>query len=107
MAGDCLVAAMTSHPPYQVSVTFASLVGAAGFVLAVQAWSKFRGTPFGRVLSALPAFMLVIALYHPILLVFPEYLELALAVESLGFALLVLFAVLAIRLHRRMTPGGA
>ena len=98
---------MSQHPPYQVSVLFASLVGSAGFVLGVQAWLKFRGSPFGRVLSVLPVFMLIIALYHPILIVFPEYLELALLMETAGFALLVVFVALALRLHRRMSYGGA
>lgn len=97
---------MTQHPPYQVSVMFASLVGAAGFVLAVQAWTKFRRTPFGRVLAVLPVFMLIIALYHPILLIFPAYLEVALLIESAGFALLVVFVGLMLRVHRRMSPRG-
>lgn len=93
------------HPPYQVAVTFASLVGAAGFVLALQAWLKFRGSPFGRLLSILPVFMLVLAVYHPLLVIYPEYTEMALLVETGGFALLVVFVALAIRLHRRMSAG--
>lgn len=96
---------MTQHPPYQLSVLFASLVGAAGIVVGVQAWLKFRGSPFGRLLAILPVFMLVIALYHPILIVFPEYLEFALLMETAGFALLVVFVARAIRMHRRMSGG--
>ncbi len=91
---------------YQVAVIAASLVGAAGFVLAVLAWQKFRGTPFGRVLVILPVFMLIIALYHPVLILFPAYAELALIVEAVGFLLLVVFVALMIRLHRRMSPAG-
>lgn len=98
---------MTSHPPYQLSVVFASLVGAAGFVLATQAYVKFRGTPFGRVLATLPPIMAIIALYHPILIVFPQYAATALLIESGGFALLVVFAALAVRTHRRMSTRGA
>lgn len=97
---------MTQHPPYQLSVLFVSLVGAAGFVLALQAWTKFRGTPFGRVLSILPVFMFVLAVYHPILVVFPDYLEVALLIESAGFASLVVFVVLMLRLHHRMSVRG-
>lgn len=97
---------MTQHPPFQLSVLFASLVGAAGFVLALQAWTKFRGTPFGRALAVLPVVMLFVAIYHPILLVFPAFTELALLLESAGFALVVVFVALMLRLHRRMSPGG-
>ncbi|MFB6269452.1 MAG: hypothetical protein ABEH83_05875 [Halobacterium sp.] len=96
---------MTAHPPYQLSALFASLVGAAGFVLAVQAWLRFRGSPFGRLLSVLPAFMAVLALYHPFLIVYPELTSVALLVETGGFALLVVFATYAIVLHRRMSAG--
>ncbi|WP_232703472.1 hypothetical protein [Halobacterium wangiae] len=94
------------HPPYQVSVLVASLVGAAGFVLGLQAWLKFRGSPFGSVLAVLPLLMAVLALYHPLLLVFPAYTEVALLMESAGFALLVVFVGLALRMHRRMSYGG-
>lgn len=96
---------MTQHPPYQATVTFASLVGAAGFVLALQAWLKFRGSPFGRLLSILPLFMLVLALYHPVLVLFPEFVALALLAEAGGFGLLVVFVAYAIHLHRRMSAG--
>lgn len=98
---------MTQHPPYQLSVLFASLAGAAGFVLGVQAWLKFRGSPFGRVLAILPVFMAIIALYHPLLIVFPEYVEVALLMESAGFGLLVVFVALTLRMHRRMSHRGA
>jgi len=96
---------VTSGLPYLASATFASLVGAAGFVLAVQAWLKFHGSPFGRLLSILPVFMAVLALYHPVLVVAPAYTELALLTETGGFALLVVFAAYAIVLHRRMAAG--
>lgn len=96
---------MTGTHTYQVGVIFASLVGAAGFPLAVLAWYRFRGTPFGRTLAVLPVFMLIVALYHPILLLYPDRLESALLVETAGFALLVVFAGLAIRVHHRMRGG--
>ena len=103
---DCLRPDVTQHPPYQLSVLAASLVGAAGFVLGLQAWLKFRGSPFGRVLAVLPVLMAVLALYHPILLVFPEHIEVALLIETAGFALLVLFVGLTLQMHRRMSHGG-
>lgn len=96
---------MTGTHTYQVGVIFASLTGAMGFPLAVLAWRRFRGTPFGRTLAVLPPFMLVVALYHPILLLYPDRLESALLIETVGFGLLVVFAALAIRIHRRMSPG--
>lgn len=98
---------MAGEHSYQAGVIFASLVGAAGFPLAVLAWRRFRGTPFGRILAVLPVFMFVVAFYHPVLLVYPSLLEFALLVETAGFALLVLFAVQAIRVHRRMSPRGS
>lgn len=97
---------MTQHLPYQLSVMVASLVGAAGIVLAVQAWWQFRGSPFGRVLAVLPVFMLIIAVYHPVLLVFPEHVDVALLIESFGFALLLVFVGQALRVHRRMRTRG-
>lgn len=97
---------MAASGSYQLGVMFASLTGAAGLPLSVLAWRKFRGTPFGRVLAILPVFMLVVAVYHPIMLVYPEHLTVALLVESAGFGLLVVFAAAMIRVHRRMSPGG-
>lgn len=96
---------MAGHPPYQLSVIFASMVGTAGLVLSLQAWMKFRGTPFGRVIRVLPVVMAIISLYHPILLVFPAYVETALLIESAGFALLLVFAGLTLRFHRQMSQG--
>lgn len=86
---------------------FASLVGTAGFVLALQAWTKFRGTPFGRVLGLLPVFMVTLAVYHPILVLFPGYTEIALLLEAAGFALLLMFVGLSLRVHRRMSSRGS
>lgn len=96
---------MAGTHSYQVGVLFASLAGAAGFPLAVLAWRRFRGTPFGRLLAVLPPFMLIVALYHPVLLLYPSYLSSALLVETAGFGLLVVFAVQSIRVHRRMSQG--
>lgn len=96
---------MSDHLVYQLTVIFASMVGSAGFVLGLLAWTKFRGSPFGRVLSIIPVFMFIIAVYHPILIAFSEYTEIALLMESLGFALLVVFVGLMIRVHRRMSSA--
>jgi len=57
------------------------------------------------VLAVLPVLMAVLALYHPILLVFPEHIEVALLIETAGFALLVLFVGLTLQMHRRMSHG--
>lgn len=95
---------MTGQASYHLSVMLASLAGAAGFVLAMQAWTKFRGSPFGRALSIIPVFMGIVAIYHPILLLFPDAVDVALLVESLGFWLLVLFVGMMIRLHWQMSP---
>lgn len=86
-----------------LSLVFATATGAAGFALSLVAYSQFRGSPFGRSLAVLPAFMLLLAVYHPILLVFPEHLALGLALESTAFALLAVFAGLSIRQHRRLS----
>lgn len=86
-----------------LSLVFATVTGAAGFVLSLAAWRLFRGSPFGRSLAVLPAFMLLLAVYHPILLLFPGQLEVGMALESAAFALLVVFAALTIRQHRRLS----
>ncbi len=86
-----------------LSLVFATVAGAAGFTLSLVAWRLFRGSPFGRALGVLPAFMLLITVYHPILLLFPSQAELGLALESTAFALLVAFAALTIRQHRRLS----
>lgn len=96
---------MAGDTGYQLSVAFASLTGAAGFPLALLAWRKFRGTPFGNVMAVLPVFTLVVTVYHPMLLVFPDHLTTALLVEAGGFALLVVFAAAMVRVHRRMSRG--
>lgn len=100
---------MTGHPPYQLSVAFAAVVGAAGFPLAVLAWRRFRGTPFGGALAPIPGFMLLLAVYHPVLLVLPARYQAALVLESLAFALLAVFALQMVRVHRRLSrapPAG-
>lgn len=98
---------MAGHPPYQLTVIAAAIVGAAGFPLAVLAWRRFRGAPFGGALAALPWFMLLLAVYHPILLLLPSRYGEALLLESLAFALLAVFSLQMVRVHRRLsrTPG--
>lgn len=90
---------------YNLYEVFASLVGAAGFVLGLLAWTKFRGSSFGRILAIIPLFILILAVYHPILILFPAYTEIALLMETLGFSLLVVFVGLMIRIHRRMSSA--
>lgn len=101
---------MTGHPPYEVSVALAAVVGGAGLPVAVLAWRRFRGAPFGDALAPLPWFMLLLAVYHPILLVLPSRYEAALVLESVAFALLALFSLQMVRVHRRLSrvpgPGG-
>lgn len=99
---------MTGHPPYQLSVAFASVVGGAGLPLAILAWRRFRGAPFGGALAPLPWFMLLLVVYHPILIVIPAQYEAALVIESLAFGLLAVFSLQMVRVHRRLsrTPGG-
>lgn len=97
---------MTYATGAELSLIFATLVGAAGFVLAILAWLKFRGSPFGRILAILPAFMAIVAIYHPIMLLFPEYTEYALIAEGFGFVLVVIFVLLMVNLHRNMAPRG-
>lgn len=98
---------MTAHAPYELSVVVAALVGAAGLPVAVLAWQRFRGAPFGDALAPIPWFMLLLAVYHPLLLVAPAQLQAALLLESLAFALLVVFSVQMVRVHRRLSrsPG--
>lgn len=98
---------MTGHPPYQLSVAFAAVVGAAGLPLAVLAWRRFRGTPFGNALAPLPWFMLLLAVYHPVLLVLPSRYRAALVLESLAFALLAVFSLQMVRVHRRLSRSPA
>jgi uncharacterized protein (DUF58 family) len=86
-----------------LSLVFATVTGAAGFALSLVAWRLFRGSPFGRALGILPVFMLLVTVYHPVLLLFPSRVELELALESVAFVLLVVFAALSIRQHRRLS----
>lgn len=101
---------MTGHAPYAVSVAIAAVIGGAGFPMAVLAWRRFRGAPFGDALAPLPWFMLLLAVYHPILLALPAGYGAALVLESLAFALLALFSLQMVRVHRRLSrmpgPGG-
>lgn len=97
---------MVAGVAYEVSVLFAALVGAAGLPVSVLAWRQFRGAPFGRVLAVLPVFMLLFAVYHSLLLVFPSMVDAALLLEGAAFGLLVVFGALAVRLHYRMSRRG-
>lgn len=79
------------------------MIGAAGLPLAVLAWRRFRGTPFGDALIPLPWFLLLLAVYHPVLLVLPARFEAALLLESMAFALVAVFSLQMVRVHRRLS----
>lgn len=87
----------------QLSITLAVITGTAGSVLALQAWQRFRGAPFGRALALLPAFMILFTAFHAVLLVDPTAPATVEAIESAAFVLLVAFMVLVVRLHLRMS----
>jgi len=88
---------------YQLGVIAAALVGGAGIPVSVLAWRRFRGTPFGRALAPLPWFTLLLTVYHPILLVWPQFLAWAELLEALAFVLLAAFSVQMVRVHRRLS----
>lgn len=92
---------------FRVTTILAVATGSAGLALSVLAWHRFRGSPFGRVLTILPVFMLSFTVYHAMLLAFPSAGE-AVYVEISAFFLLVIFAAEMVRLHNRMSrrPGG-
>lgn len=91
----------------RLSIVLAVVAGTAGTVLAVQAWRRFRGAPFGRALALLPAFMVLFTLFHAILIVVPDAPGAVEVVESAAFVLLVAFMVLMVRLHYRMSRSPA
>lgn len=91
---------------FRVTTTLAVMTGAAGFTLAVLAWRRFRGAPFGRALAVLPVFMLSFTVYHAMLLALPGMMQ-AVYIEISAFLLLVVFAVEMLRLHYRMSRGGS
>lgn len=84
---------------FRLSTLFAVCTGTAGFVLAVLAWKRYRGAPFGRGLAVLVPFMAAFTTYHALLLAVPELPLLVLGIESLAFALVVVFAGVMVRLH--------
>lgn len=91
---------------YDASVMYAALVGAAGLVLSLLAWRLFRGSPFGRSMLLLAAFMLMLAIYHPLLLLYPGHVPTVLLLESLAFALAAAFGLLTVRQHYRLSRRG-
>lgn len=97
---------MTGVPLYEASVLFAALVGAAGLALSLLAWLPFRGSPFGRAILLLAGFMLLLAVYHPVMLLFPAHTVSAMVLESVAFALLAAFGVVTARQHYRMSRRG-
>lgn len=92
---------LTSGLVFRLSVLFAVSAGSAGFVLTVIAWQLFKGAPFGRVLAILIPFMAAFTIYHALLLAAPTLPLLALIIESLAFALVVVFVGFMVRLHYR------
>ena len=87
----------------RLSIVLAVVAGTVGSVLAVQAWRRFRGAPFGRALAVLPAFMVLFTLFHAVLIVAPDAPGTVEAIESVAFVLLVVFMALMVRLHFRMS----
>lgn len=86
---------------FRLSTLFAVCTGTAGFVLAVLAWQTFKGAPFGRGLAILIPFMAAFTIYHALLLAVPSLPLVALFIESLAFALVVVFVGYMARLHYR------
>jgi hypothetical protein len=93
----------------RLSIVLAVVAGTAGTVLAVQAWRRFRGAPFGRALALLSPFMVLFTLFHAVLIVAPDAPATVEVIESAAFVLLVAFMVSMVRLHFRMSrsPAGA
>lgn len=87
----------------RLSIVLAVVAGTVGAVLAVQAWRRFRGAPFGRSLAILPAFMGLFTLFHAVLVVTPDAPMAIEVIESVAFVLLVAFMALTVRLHFRMS----
>lgn len=90
----------------RLTALLAVITGSMGFVLAVFAWKAFEGAPFGRVLAILIPYMAAFTGYHALLIVVPDLPLLVLGVESLAFALIIVFVWLMVRLHyqRLRTP---
>lgn len=86
---------------FRLSTLFAVSTGTAGFVLAVLAWQSFKGAPFGRGLAILIPFMAAFTIYHALLLAVPSLPLVTLIVESLAFALVVVFVGYMAWLHYR------
>lgn len=84
-----------------LGIMIAVSTGSAGFVLAVLTWLSFRGAPFGDALAVLIVFMGTFTVYHASLAVLEGVPTYVLAVESLAFALVVVFMGLMVRLHYR------
>lgn len=83
----------------RLTAILAISTGSAGFMLAVFAWKVFQGAPFGRVLAILIPYMAAFTVYHALLLIVPDLPLLVLGIESLAFALIVVFVGLMVRLH--------
>jgi uncharacterized membrane protein len=84
-----------------LGIVIAVSAGSAGFVLAILSWLSFRGAPFGDALAVLIVFMGTFTVYHASLAVFEGAPTYVLAVESLAFALVVVFMGLMVRIHYR------
>lgn len=84
---------------FRLGVMLAVSIGSAGFVLSVLAWKLFQGAPFGHALVILIPFMASFTVYHALLLVAPNLPLLVLSIESLAFALILVFVGRMVRLH--------
>lgn len=90
-----------ADPLFTVSVVFAMMTATAGFVLALLGYEIFRGAPFGRMIAFLAIILFVLAAYHALLLVIGR--ESVPILEAAAFTALLLWVVLMIRQHHRMS----
>lgn len=97
----CLTTGKMSAPLVTISILFAVITAAAGFALSLVGWQIFRGAPFGRLMGFLSVILFVLMSYHGLLLVVD--LEAVPFLETLAFVALLLWVVLMIRQHHRMS----
>ena len=84
-----------------LTVVFAATSSAAGFALSLIAWELFRGAPFGRMMGFLSAILFVLTVQHSLHLAFET--ELTSAVETVAFVALLVWVILMIRQHQRLS----
>lgn len=88
---------MTGHLAYQLAVVFAGLAGAVGGVLAVLAWRATAAGRFNHVLPVLALLLGLIALSHPLMLVFPRQMHYIVLLEPASLTVGVIASLVLIR----------